>query len=125
MAQQLKLPKFEGQPVNVTKLKVNGIAGNPSRAFKVGDVLYLLTEVVIDAVEHVEREGLLTRLHKARIRQYGEMDPTEANDTLVGMQEAARRAAEDEAGIVPLFRDAHGNQIGQEQTTDPDDPEED
>lgn len=119
MTPPLKLPNFEGQKVTQTKLKVNGLAGNPMRAMHNDEIVYLLCEVKIDEVGHPRKDGVTTRLHKGRIQAYGEMDPKEAKPLLEGMREAAEIAAEEDQGITRLFRTSEGKQIGV------DDPEDD
>lgn len=108
---QAKLPAFEGLDIEKTRLKINGLAGDPIRALKIGESLYFLAEAEVESVNHRKRiikeneqdVVIHERVHTARIKRYGEFDKSEALEILNALQEQQRRAAEEEAGISPLF----------------------
>lgn len=68
-AVQQNLPDFEGQHVVGTRLKMNGIAGDPLRAVKVSERVYFVIEATIEKVEHERGKTGLERLQKARASQ--------------------------------------------------------
>jgi hypothetical protein len=94
-----------------TALKIQGIAGDPMRDIDLHSTIYIVAEVTIDDVEIQGRKPSLgdVRLHKGRIQRYAEMDTDVALDVLAGAAEQAARAADTEAGRIPMFSGGFGD----------------
>jgi len=92
------LPRFGRVQPKVARLKVNGFGEEGDDAMQIGEVVHLLIEARIEAVEHREETKVgVVRLHKADILRHVRYPDVDAAVGLLDAEDERRRAAEDEA----------------------------
>lgn len=103
-----KLPRFEGQDVIGSELKINGVNGDQIGALKEGEKLYLVIEAEVYSIEHAKEKKGLKRLHKASMARVAKMDIATAQSILDAAEDEERRRQEEEQGIqrLPTGKDA-------------------
>ena len=103
----MELPKFEGRKPAGTRLKVNGLAGDTTRAMRLGEKVFLLVEAEVVKVSHEEdaKTDTVSRVHTGAMERAMELtdaDATWARKLLDADSDARKRAEEEAAGILRL-----------------------